>query len=126
MSRKTFEDRKLSAENTALWMMADVHRSAGDGSKTATVKVSDLVEVLSYIASIKNREKVEFQGKLLGYCRPNELRKLLNHECGGIWIGCRRGTQRNTPVFFTDIGEVYEPEETPVVDTVEIVEDSPC
>lgn len=109
MTKKTFEERKASAENTALWMMADVHRAMGTGAKTLTVKIDDLVEVASYIASIKERVRMEYAGKPVGYCRPDQLLKMLSKEITSMFIVTKKTKRFNTLLSFTEVGEICEP-----------------
>lgn len=105
MTSKTFEDRKASAENTALWMMAEIHRSQNDANdKTSTVNTADLIEVLSYVASIKERSRIEYAGKPLGYCRPHELRQMLNRDITRMLVISKKTRRFNTLVSFTEIG----------------------
>lgn len=126
MTRKNYDAKKASAENTALWIMADVHRAQAEGAKTVTVKIEDLSEVMSYVASIKVREQIEFAGKPLGFCRPSDLHDLLNRKCRRMFIVAKKDRQFNTQVSFTEVGQVMLPHSASVAPPAEKVEDSPC
>lgn len=105
MSKTNFEERKASAENTALWMMAEIHRAQNDpNDKTTVVNTKDLVEILNYVASIKECSRIEYAGKPLGYCRPHELRQMLNREISRMLVISKKTRRFNTLVSFTDIG----------------------
>lgn len=105
MSNTNFEDRKASAENTALWMMAEIHRAQNDAKdKTSIVNTADLIEVLSYVASIKERSRIEYAGKPLGFCRPHELRQMLNRDITRMLVISKKTRRFNTLVSFTEIG----------------------
>lgn len=104
--RIDFDERKRSAEDTALWMKADVHKAQEVGASEITVKMKDLIEVLSYVDSIKARDKIEYQGKHLGFCKPEDMRLLLNHEKGGITIVAKRGEKFCCEVSFLELPPV--------------------
>lgn len=126
MTRKNYDAKKENAENTAIWIMADVHRAIAAGSKTVTAKVEDLAEVMNYVASIKAREKIEFAGKPLGFCRASDLHDFLNRNTSRMFIIAKKDRRFNTLVSFNEVGEILPPRSAAVAPPVEKVEDSPC
>lgn len=119
--RIDFLDRKRSAEDTALWIMADVHKAQSAGQDFVNVKAKDLVEVLSYISALKHRDSVEYAGKHLGYARPDDMLRLKQQKIRGLIVMVKKGEKYNMPVSF--VGELPE---TPVAKPVKVLEDSPC
>lgn len=120
MKKQDFLERKASAENTALWMKADLHKHAEEGAKKVTVNLKDLLEILAYVDSVKSRVKMEYEGKRLGFCRPDDMRKLMNKEVTRIMLVVRSSESFNTAVSYLDL-----PPKKPIDVGADIAENGP-
>jgi len=119
-SEDRFLERKASAENTALWMKADLHRKFDDGAKEVTVNLKDLFEILAYVDSVKARAKMEYEGKRLGFCRPDEMRRLMDGDVSKILVVARKSSTYCTGVSYLEM-----PPKNPIDVGADIAENGP-
>lgn len=100
---KHFDSRKVSAEETARWMLPEVQRAEGQGFDTVQLQARDVKELLAYVEAVGHREKVEFRGKRLGYAQPQAMRDLMS--CKRNSIDVLRYPSKTFPVevYFVDL-----------------------
>lgn len=109
---KCFETRKKSAEETARWLMPVFHRAQTAKDEEVKIQTRDLGEILAYLESVRHREEVEFSGKQLGYCDPNEMRALLSREKRSISVLFSPTRRFSTRVSFKELPPKALPPET--------------
>lgn len=100
---KHFDSRKVSAEETARWMLPEVQRAEGQGFDTVQLQVRDVKELLAYVEAVAHRDKVEFGGKLLGYAQPKAMRDMLSRKRNQIDAMAYPSRIFCTAVSFTDL-----------------------
>lgn len=83
---KHFNSRKVSAEETARWMLPEVQRAEGQGFDEVSLKVRDVKELLAYVEAVAHRDKVEFSGKSLGYADPQAMRDMLSWKRSSLEV----------------------------------------
>ena len=105
-----FAARKAAAEETAMWLRAECDKARNNGMKDVLVSCRDLYEVLSYVEAVKHRDQIEFAGKPLGYCRPEDMRLLLSATVSGISVRARKGVNFNTQIYFLELPRVEGPQ----------------
>lgn len=100
---KHFETRKVSAEETARWLLPEVQRAESQGFDEVTLKVRDMKELLSYIEAVAYRERVEFSGKRLGYANPQDMRDLLSRKVDKIEVFAIQSKRACTMACYTEL-----------------------
>lgn len=96
-----FAMREAKASEAMAWLRANADRAVTEGSKEVSVSAQDLLDICSYVESLKAREKIAFAGKPLGYCHHQDIRDLLSHRSKGISIRASKGPKFAIRVYFT-------------------------
>jgi len=106
-----FLERKAAGEEAARWLQPHADRATTNGQKDGLVSTRDLHEILAYVRSVEARWQIEFQGKRLGFARPEDMRLMLAGKIKGICVKGVKGKQFNCPITYIELPEwVPEPE----------------
>ncbi|MCY1407695.1 hypothetical protein D9M71_230030 [compost metagenome] len=100
---KDFDQREASARETAKWLLPNVHRAEQNMEREMMVPVRDMKELLSYIDAAQYKEKVEFQGKRLGFCDPDEARDLLTRKEASLRVLFKQTNRYCVEVSFREL-----------------------
>jgi len=104
-------ERKAKAVEASYWVQSQVAQAYGEGRDEVLVKTSDLRDLLAFVMSHEARDKIEFEGKPLGFARPEDMRNMLAGRIQGICVKKVRGSQFNCAVTYVQLPEYStEPE----------------
>ena len=116
-----FDQRQAKCQEALSWMRATADRALNEGTRECSVSCRDMLDVCAHLESMMSREKIEFAGKRVGYCRPEDIRKLLSNTNKFISIRSYKGLNYNIEVsYVAELPPLVVPDEDGIpMDTVQ-------